>query len=262
MVLVLEKQQNTHEQCEHVGAYLRRARGRAGLSLDAVSDALKVRSAYLSAIENLDEKELPSLGYVLGFVRAYAVFLGEDGKDAVRRYKLDVKDPHNTGMRDRPHHIPKHKMRLPKGSAAVTTVLACTLVLASWYGSKSDARSQNIAVQAASAQQNWGFELRRPMTGDPDMVSLRAIATSWVEVLDANGLVLVSRIMVPGEIFETRKQNDLVLSLRDGGAIEIFIGGKSVGLAGEKGKAVQDIKLSEMQSGINMLTLSSAAKAQ
>jgi len=46
--------------------------------------------------------------------------------------------------------------------------------------------------------------------------------------------------MVPGEIFETTKQNLPIVSLRDAGAIELYIGGERVGPLGIKGQSLKD----------------------
>ena len=231
------------DEAEHVGAELKRLRVQAGLSLSQIAKSLRVQESYLGAIENLNKAALPSLGYVLGYVRSYALHLGIDAKDAVARYKTDIECPQNMGMHDRPHHVPKRKIRIPKGSFAVGLVLSCLLVVVSWYGWQSDANSAQ-AVSTPSAQTpNFGFAPLEPSQNDPDLISLKAIGPSWVQVKDKNGNVLISRVMVPGEIFETKRQNLPLLSIRDAGAVELYIGGTRIGPIGQQGASAKNIPL-------------------
>jgi cytoskeleton protein RodZ len=58
-----------------------------GLLLDDAAAALRIRPAYLSALEEGRPEELPGPAYAIGFVRAYAEFLGLDGAELVRRFK-------------------------------------------------------------------------------------------------------------------------------------------------------------------------------
>ena len=140
----------------HIGAILRELRIGAGQSLADVATSLRIPENYLAAIEGLDKSSLPSLGYVLGFVRSYALHVGIDAKDAVARYKTDIECPQNMGMHDRPHHVPKRKIRIPKGSFAVGLVLSCLLVVVSWYGWQSDANSaQAVSTPSVQTPQFW-----------------------------------------------------------------------------------------------------------
>jgi len=227
----------------HIGAELRAAREQAAYTLEDVSKSLHIQSSYLAAIEKLDLDALPSLGYVLGFIRSYALHLGLDARDAVARYKADIQCPENLGMRDRPHHVPKRKIRVPRGSFAAGAVLSCLAVAVTWYGWQSDAQSAQYTEQKPVLTQNWGFEPIGPTTGNPDVVSLLATGPSWVQVTDEDGLVLLSRIMVPGELFETTRQNNPTISLRDAGAIELYIGGEKIGPLGEQGETLKNQNL-------------------
>ena len=61
-----------------VGAVLKAARQRAGLSLGEVADRLKLSVRQLEAIEQDDFQQLPGSTFVRGFVRNYARFLHVD----------------------------------------------------------------------------------------------------------------------------------------------------------------------------------------
>jgi cytoskeleton protein RodZ len=69
-----------------IGAYLREARERAGLTLREVAAATKISVQALEAHERNDVSRLPGGIFVRAFVRAYAKHVGLDPDDAVRRF--------------------------------------------------------------------------------------------------------------------------------------------------------------------------------
>jgi cytoskeletal protein RodZ len=229
----------------HIGQELRGAREQAGLSLQDISVNLHISAAYLGAIERLDTQALPSLGYVLGFMRSYAKFLGLDVTDAVARYKLDSEIPQDLGMRDAPHFVARRRVRLPKGSIAAGTIISLFGVFTAWYSMTSTAQTAAPVNTLLEVTTNMGLATPAPTTGDPNVISLVAVSASWVEVLDANGDVMTSRIFVPGEIFETRTGANVSVSVRDGGAFELYRGGENTGLLGERGVSIKTLLLDQ-----------------
>lgn len=227
----------------HIGAELKAARKKAGLSYDDINDALHIQPQYLSAIENLKVDDLPSLGYVLGFIRTYASHLGLDPKQAVDRYKTDIECPVNLGLRDRPHFVPRRKIRLPRGTFAASAVLSCALVAVSWYGSQSSAQSAQYSERPTVATENFGFDPLGPTLGNPDTISLIATGTSFVQVRSAEGEELISRIMLPGQLFESEKKEQPTATVRDAGAFDLYLGGELVGPLGQHGESLKDVDL-------------------
>lgn len=77
----------------NIGAALRAIREARGLSLEDVAEVTYVRRAYLAAIEEMRLEQLPSRPFTVGYVRAYAKALGQDGEAAVVRFKTDEPAP-------------------------------------------------------------------------------------------------------------------------------------------------------------------------
>src|SRR3990170_5512490 len=75
---------------ETVSDLLRRARKDCGQDLRAVSEALRIRQAYLEAIESGAFDHLPGPTYAVGFLRTYAEYLGLDGEEMVERFKAET----------------------------------------------------------------------------------------------------------------------------------------------------------------------------
>ncbi len=72
-----------------IGVALKAAREFRGLSLEDISDATRVRRAYLAAIEDMRLDDLPSRPFVIGYLRAYAKALGLDDEAVVARFRAD-----------------------------------------------------------------------------------------------------------------------------------------------------------------------------
>ncbi len=223
----------------HIGIRLRDAREAMGLTQGDVAEALRIKPAYIDAIERLDTAALPSVGYVLGYVRSYAKRVGMNGDEAVAAYKVDSAVPENLGMRDRPHFVPRNKIRLPKGFYSAMTALSCAAVLAFWYGSNTDAQSaQQITVPDADPIQTVEVA---PVP--KDMIVIKANNPSWVQVKDKNGRQIISRIFLKGESWQIAGTSGATLTVRDSGAIELFAGNTSLGPVGEKGFPVANMPL-------------------
>src|SRR5579862_1255497 len=73
-----------------IGELLRQTRQSYGGDIAQIAGILRIRAAYLTAIEESRYEGLPAPVYALGFVRAYANHLGLDGDEAVRRFKQET----------------------------------------------------------------------------------------------------------------------------------------------------------------------------
>lgn len=100
--------QDSQQGWEHftdmpVGEILRRTRLHYGQSLADVESILRIRAVQLAALEDGRIDLLPGRVYAIGFVRAYAEYLGLDGEKMVHLFKLQSGGAHK----------PKQEMQLP-----------------------------------------------------------------------------------------------------------------------------------------------------
>ena len=72
------------------GDELRQRREAAGLDLGGVAAALRIKPAYLRALEFGRPEELPGAVYAIGYMRAYADHLGLDSGEMLRRFKQEL----------------------------------------------------------------------------------------------------------------------------------------------------------------------------
>ena len=225
-------------ETDHIGLQLRSKRLARGMTLDQVSENTKIRPDFLNAIENLSKEELPSIGYVLGYVRSYAKYLDMDGDMVVARYKIDSAVPENLGRRNLPHFVPQRKIRLPRGFVPATSVIAIAAMLFVWYGTQTELQAASVAVPDLTVAEE--IEVT-PV--DPNMLTIKALAPSWVQIKDKSGRVLISRIFVSGETWQTPRGSGVTLSARDGGAISLLVGEEYLGTLGNRGVAIADVTL-------------------
>ena len=90
-------QQVRHMIAVEVGQRLTQARSEQQLSLEEVSDQLKLRITQLQALESGDWSSLPHDALATGFLRQYAKLLSVDVEDTLARLKsepLNFKPPH------------------------------------------------------------------------------------------------------------------------------------------------------------------------
>jgi cytoskeleton protein RodZ len=114
-----------------VGAALRAAREANGWTLAQVAAALKIRRAYLEAIEDGRMADLPAPAYAIGFVRNYAELLGLDATEAARRFRADVAEPARAPVLDFPAPVPERGV--PAGALALMGVVLAVAVYVGWY---------------------------------------------------------------------------------------------------------------------------------
>lgn len=222
----------------HIGQDLRARRRELDLSPTEIYDSIHIRADYISAIENLDTESLPSTGYVLGFVRSYASFVGMDPAEAVRRYKDDIEAPQNLAVRKIPHFVPKNKIKLPRGFVPALGVLGFAVMLGVWYGGNVSIEASDPAVLTVNSLD--GTEPESTVI-DPNLITLKAVAPSWIQVKDADGNMIVNRIFVTGEGYSAPRGSELTFSVRDGGAIEIHAGTENYGPIGTQGEPIKSM---------------------
>ncbi len=134
-----------------VGTMLREERGRQGGSLEQIGAALRIRPAYLEAIEEGRYERLPGATYAQGFVRAYAEHLDLDGAELVRRYKAETAGLEASHDLSFPMPLPDRSGR-PGGAMLLAALIIAACSYAVWYYMSSGDRSRPERVAAVPAE--------------------------------------------------------------------------------------------------------------
>src|SRR6185437_4296069 len=133
-----------------VGQLLRETREGIGSDLNRVATALRIRAAYLEAIEEGRYDQLPGAVYALGFVRAYATHLALDGEEAVRRFKLEAEG--FEGQRGLTFPLPLAERSVPGGTMLLVAVILAICGYGLWYYLSSSAHPRPERVDAVPTE--------------------------------------------------------------------------------------------------------------
>ena len=118
-------------QADNIGAFLCATRMRAGGDLQEIAKILRIRYGYLVAIEDGRHEDLPGSAYSIGFVRAYADYLGLDGNEVVRRLREETDGTVKKARFEFP--MPSGESGLPNGGLLAIAMAMGMVVYGSWY---------------------------------------------------------------------------------------------------------------------------------
>src|ERR1700742_2453517 len=114
-----------------VGSLLQRRREELQQDIEDVSRMLRIRAAYIRAIEEGRFQELPGNAYAIGFVRAYADYLGLDGGSIVGDYRDEL--ARRSRQNDLIWPSEGSESRFPGGTILVVCVLLGLAIYGGWF---------------------------------------------------------------------------------------------------------------------------------
>lgn len=167
---------------ERVGDKLRAARLKRGEDLAQISESLRIRRAYLEALEDGRHTALPGRPYALGFIRSYAAYLGLDGAAMADAYKQETAPPDETGERpgqggpqagNDAFSFPEviEEARLPRGSLIILFFLLAGAIYGGWYLSISADKMVSERVPPLPAQSGESSAAPAPSGDEPEIRS-------------------------------------------------------------------------------------------
>ncbi|MEV7188374.1 RodZ domain-containing protein [Kitasatospora sp. NPDC093102] len=245
-----------------IGRVLSTARIDAGLTVDQVSTATRVRVPIVHAIEEDDFARCGGDFYARGHIRLIARVVGLDGEALVARYDAAhggspaAKRPATQLIDSGPIRVPR-RGRPNWAAAMVAAIVAVVLLIGfnlvggkGWHGTTGSASSPlpsgagtgSVApVETPSVQPPAPVPSAAAIAAVPaDKVTVKLVAegTSWVSATDGTGKSLFQNNIGNGQdqTFTDPKQIKLVLG--NGGAVHAYVNGKDLGLLGKDGQVV------------------------
>jgi len=151
-----------------VGAVLRARRMALGQHIADVAEHLRIRQAYLVAMESGRFHELPGSTYASGFMRAYADYLELDSEEILRRFKEEAAG----GLDNRTELVfpsPVSEGRIPGGAILFLGLVLAAAAYGGWYYMSS--REESIAELVPALPERLrvlitGEEPPRPVVAD------------------------------------------------------------------------------------------------
>lgn len=262
---------------ETVGAELRAARLKKGEEVDVIADKLKIRRDILQALEDSDYGKHPPKVYAIGFVRAYATYLGLDATVMVKRYKGEIAGR----PLDRAPSLNFPVAPSDGGVPGVALLLAAAVIGGLAYGGwsltqtakqdsvsqvVSEVEAQRLADEAAAAAPGplgvpadsvlLAQQMAEPATPAPKVygdiegavrITLRATDDCYVRIRDLwsdpNPKVIFEQILTKGETYRVPNRGGLWLRAGNAGALMIEVDGKDLGALGKPGDTADRISL-------------------
>lgn len=212
-----------------VGPALEKARRIRGLSLEEASRDTRLRADHLAALEAERFEALPSDAFVRGALRTYAQYLGVSSDKVLGAYAHHAEDPAappppgGLGRIERAiaaTRIRDNQRFLLTGAAVVVALLLLFGLVARDRGAPPPAAIGTTAPPAGATV----------MRVDAVLVARRPVE---VTVTEDGARETLS--MEEGETLSFAAEQELVLSVADGGAVDVVVGQRDLGAPGEPG---------------------------
>ncbi|NPV92268.1 MAG: helix-turn-helix domain-containing protein [Firmicutes bacterium] len=245
-----------------IGRILRETREYKNLSLAEVEEATKIRKFYLSALENEDYQSLPGQVYTIGFIKAYARYLGLDHTPMVEQFKSRGESPvpvvNKTPRKKRkPNKKEENKGFIEKhGWKVLLLIIAALMVVFVMYQNGALTLSRQSINPAPEAGNPTAPNVPSPTPGEPAAepntpppnteaaekelrIEMVAHGDCWT-VVSADGKNVFNGTLKNGDKKTITAKNKVVLTLGSAGAVEVFRDGKSLGYLGAIGEVVRN----------------------
>ncbi|HWB47569.1 MAG TPA: RodZ domain-containing protein [Stellaceae bacterium] len=144
-----DEQARAQPRVRLAGEYLQERREDLGLDLEEIGAMLRIKPSYLAALEQGRTHDLPGPTYAIGFVRAYAEFLGLDAEPILARFKAEA-----SGVTARPDlalPVPLGERSLPGGAMVLVALILALCGYGIWYYLSTEERNRPERVAAVPA---------------------------------------------------------------------------------------------------------------
>ena len=133
-----------------IGAVLASARRSKEMSLQDLSNTLRIPKNYLKSLENSDFENLPGIAYVPGYIRSYCKATDIDSSALIAAYFSSVDNKDVAPIYEVPGQalVPKFS----KSSVAMVAVIIAIIGYTSWFVILRDTPDQVVSVPPVSEQ--------------------------------------------------------------------------------------------------------------
>ena len=261
------------------GEMLRNARttGRRKREISTIAKLLCIKEEFLEALESGNYRFIPEDVYILGFARSYAVELGLNPDEVILKLKRELgliteeeeeKEEEKAEIKKDPikldkevilkygkkaiSYVKKHWVWFASGLGALLLILILSLVL---FSSKTitENTTEEVAVQEVAVQEvvrkepdfrypvREKFDAKTKKTWADSRVVLQAEKESWVQIKDARGNTVFTRVLVPGDVYYMPLGDKYKGTFGNAGAIDVWVDGqllKKIGPANTRKEGV------------------------
>ena len=217
-----------------IGASLREARLRRGLSAGDVERELRIRERYLRALEEEQWELLPGEAYAKGFLRTYAEFLGLDGDLYVDEWNSRF-GHHEEAAAVEPEPAGRRRIGVLKPVAVGAGIAVVVAGVAAWQlgsgGSPVRVRSAPPSTSAATTRARATPPPVRVAAPAPAFAVFRATrGRCWLLVRSAGaaGPVLYEQVLAQGASLRLRVGGGLWVRLGAPWNVDLSVAGRRI----------------------------------
>lgn len=220
----------------NIGEKLKEARHKKGLTLRDVQAELRIRSAYIEAMENNRFDLIPGEAYRRAFLRTYASFLGLDVGEIMKEYETIYGKPDYV---EEVKEESKIQSYFWKTLAVIISVGILTVAIYLTIPEKpSKPELPQAPIETTQKKENpvpqktESTETKKPESnrGPVSEFKFRIEVLEnrcWVEIKDQEeNKVIVATTFSPGEFFETTSASTLTVTIGYPKAVRIYINNK------------------------------------
>jgi cytoskeleton protein RodZ len=266
---------------ETVGQDLRKARQRKGDDLGKISRILKIRKNHLDALEESNFDAIPGRAYTIGFVRAYANYLGLPSAEYIERLKAEIAGRSET---KEPVQVSRPRDRkLPPGGVVLAVLFLLAAIYVAYYiiiaigrmgtppvtpvpARLTQAALAPVAAPPASPTPAAINPTPAPAVAIPpsnkteqlpqgriygaqnaSRITLLAHKPARVVVLGPEKKLYLDRLLQPGDSYKVPNVPGVTLSTSVANALEIIVDGSSKGYAGKDDGAAENMPLNPQE---------------
>lgn len=221
-----------------IGTLLREERERKELNTSSIARELKIRKKYLDEIEAGNFETLPCrLIYVVGFIKAYASYLGFDANEIVENYKEEEENK----VVESEFKFPEmnNKSMVPHKSIMVASIVVA-MVAYSYFNKQYEIDGifketiEKISVQYNKYMHQYTdssvFGKRKSLStsSNKNIVKVRSRAvllakdSTLIRIYDKKGKFIAEENLQAGDTYFVPDREDLIVSTGDANAIEVF----------------------------------------
>jgi hypothetical protein len=207
---------------------LKKTRERQGLSIEQVCHALKIRKFFIEAIEAGDFDKLPGMVYTAGFIQSYCKLLKIDldvAKKALQQIDGQCDISPATSFQSTPPVTAFSPWIMG------TSLIVSLVLIMGFLAFRSDFLKVNpkpvltVPSSFTPAHAEFNLDILKE-----SLVTFYALDQTWIQLADAKGKIIETRLLSPGEVYQIARQPGLYLTTGNGQALKVYDGRQALTL--------------------------------
>jgi len=219
------------------GEILKQQREELGLDLREISNTLRIKYAYLKALEDGDIKNLPPEVYVKGYIHEYARVLNIDPDPVISSYMQLIAQPEPA--QDKPAGETTQSKKRKTGYVLIPALLILATLFVIYLQQPFTTKTAESPVTAVEPEKETtpaaGSVPQRAMSGH--LLKINAHDTTWLQVM-IDKTEPKELLMQPGDAVEWRAEKCFSLKIGNAGGVKVRFDDKDLANLGEAGQVV------------------------